>query len=224
MDQQNKNEFGSFMEKLNDQDSKQKIGMYMAFIMEFYRVLMGSFLIVFVPQKCGDSVCGIFENVITGKPIIDTAFSMNLSLFFIYLVMYYIELTRENTMINYLEVNPSLARDNETVGDVLLQLPEEKRNALLYLDKKYQIIGRVGIVGFIINLGFSGYVIFTHYLDNKTVTVLLTNLLFMGMKLNDVKVITETDTNIFLSAYLTKKIQYNDVDPDKKLLTINVPV
>ena len=37
----------------------------------------------------------------------------------------------------------------------------------------------------------------------------------MGMKLYDIKSITETDKNIFLSAYLTRKIQYNDVDPDK---------
>ncbi len=65
------------------------------------------------------------------------------------------------------------------------------------------------------NLGFSGYVVFTHYLDNKTVTVFLTNALFMALKLMDTKTITETEENIFLSAYLTRKIQYNDVDPDK---------
>jgi len=43
----------------------------------------------------------------------------------------------------------------------------------------------------------------------------LTNALFMALKLNDTKTITETEENIFLSAYLTRKIQYNDVDPDK---------
>jgi len=74
------------------------------------------------------------------------------------------------------------------------------------------------MVGFIINLGLSGYVVFTHYLDNKTITVFLTNALFMGLKLNDVKTITETDINVFLSAYLTRRVQYNDVDPDKKML------
>ena len=79
----------------------------------------------------------------------------------------------------------------------------------------YQTSGRVATLGFVINLGLSGYVVFTHYLDNKTVTVFLTNALFMGMKLYDIKSITETDKNIFLSAYLTRKIQYNDVDPDK---------
>ena len=44
----------------------------------------------------------------------------------------------------------------------------------------------------------------------------------MGLKLIDVKNITETDINVFLSAYLTRKIQYNDVDPDKMIENVSV--
>lgn len=210
-----KAEDASFMSQFNDQDFKQKVGMYVAFIMEFYRVLMGSFLLVFVPQKCGEDICGLFENVIVDKPLIDTAFSFNVITFGIFLMMYSAELIRENSMINYLHVNPELARDNESVGEVLVKLPKEKRDFILHWDKHYQTFGRIAIVSFIINLGFSGYAVFTHYLDNKTVTVFLTNALFMALKLMDTKTITETEENIFLSAYLTRKIQYNDVDPDK---------
>jgi hypothetical protein len=76
-----KAEDASFMSQFNDQDFKQKVGMYVAFIMEFYRVLMGSFLLVFVPQKCGEDICGLFENVIVDKPLIDTAFSFNVITF-----------------------------------------------------------------------------------------------------------------------------------------------
>ena len=208
----------SIMSSLNEQDNKQKIGIYFAFIMEFYRVLMGSFLILFVPQKCDNEICGLFENVITGNPVIDTAFSVNIAVFSLFMAMYYAELIRENKMINYLHVNPELPRDNEAVGDALVNLPERKKESILLWDKRYQSAGRIAMVGFIVNLGLSGYVIFLNYLDNKTVTVFLTNALFMGLKLNDVKDVTETDINIFLSAYLTRKIQYNDVDPDKKLL------
>jgi hypothetical protein len=35
--------------------------------------------------------------------------------------------------------------------------------------------------------------------------------------LNDTQTTTATDKNIFLSAYLTRRIQYNDVDPDKMI-------
>ena len=221
MDQENEVSVKSIMGSLKQQDNKQKIGMYIAFIMEFYRVLMGSFLILFVPQKCDNEICGLFENVITGNPVIDTAFSLNIAVFSLFMAMYYAELTRENKMINYLHVNPELPRDNEAVGEALVNLPEEKRQSILFWDKRYQTTGRIAMVGFIVNLGLSGYAIFLNYLDNKTVTVFLTNALFMGLKLNDVKTVTETDINIFLSAYLTRKIQYNDVDPDKKLSVID---
>ncbi len=215
MENKEEDHLNSLSEKLGDQDFKQKMGMYTAFIMEFYRVLMGSFLLVFVPQKCGDDICGLFENVATGNPVTDTTFALNIAVFSLFMCMYYAELKRENKMINYLHVNPELARDNDSVGEVLVKLPVQKQNSILQWDKHYQTLGRISIVGFIINLGFSGYVVFTHYLDNKTVTVYLTNALFMALKLNSVKTTTETEKNIFLSAYLTRSIQYNDVDPDK---------
>lgn len=215
MENPEKEESTAFIEQFNDQDFKQKVGMYSAFIMEFYRVLMGSFLLIFVPQKCGGEICGMFENVIVGMPLIDTAFVFNVITFGVFLAMYYAELTRENAMINYLHVNPELPRDNDAVGEMLVKLPEHKKDFILNWDKNYQTIGRIGMGMFVINLGFSGYAVFTHYLDNKTITVFITNALFMALKLYDTKLITETEQNIFLSAYLTRKIQYNDVDPDK---------
>lgn len=221
MNKEKENSIVQLTEIISEQDNKQKISMYTSFAMEFYRVLMGSFLIVFVPQKCDNNICTLFDNVITTDPVANTAFSMNLLLFAVYVALYYVELKRENKLINYLHVNPELPRDNISVGNALVNLQEDKRNNILLWDKRYQTIGRVGIVGFVINLGLSGYVIFTHYLDNKTITVFLTNALFMGLKLNDVKTITETETNIFLSAYLMRKVQYNDVDPDKKIKYIS---
>ena len=204
------------MKEKANQDFNQKVEMYFSFIMEFYRVLMGSFLLVFVPQKCGDEMCGMFENVISTTNIVtNCGFASNCLLFVMFLYMYYTELYRETKMINYLEVNPELPRDDEAVGEALVKLPEHKKLAILKCDKKYQFAGRIAMGGFIINLGLSGYVIFTHYLDNKTITVFLTNALFMGLKLYDTHVVTNTTENIFLSAYLTKKLQYNDVDPDK---------
>ena len=53
------------------------------------------------------------------------------------------------------------------------------------------------------------------YLDSKTLTVYLTNLLFMGSKVSDVFSTVNTKKNVFYSAYLKNKVQFNDVDPDK---------
>ena len=67
------------------------------------------------------------------------------------------------------------------------------------------------------NAIISSIVVYGHYLDSKTVTVYLTNVLFMGTKVYDVYNTVNTKRNVFYSAYLKNKVQFNDVDPDKFL-------
>lgn len=202
-------------EQFNDQDFKQKMGMYTSFIMEFYRVIMGSFLLVVVPQKCGDEICGLDANISTNNIYKNIVFAFNTLTCVMFLHLYYAEMKRENKMINYLHVNPELPRDNDAVGDVLVKLPKKKHDNILYLDKYYQKSGKISFLCFFINAVLSSVVVFSQYLDDKTITVFLTNFLFMATKVYDTKVVTDTEENIFLSAYLTRRIQYNDVDPDK---------
>ena len=52
-------------------------------------------------------------------------------------------------------------------------------------------------------------------MDNKTPVSLVTNILLIGGKFYDVYLITNTDTNIFLSAYRKQKVQFNAVNLDK---------
>lgn len=201
-------------EKLGDQDCQQKINMVIALVLELYRVLMGSFLTLFVPQECNGNICGLTENVGTST-LYNASFSVNAITFLSSLIMYMYEVKRENTMINYLHVNDDVPTDNDEVGKVLVKLPEEKKNKILKLDKQYQLSSYVTFVFFVANSILSGITISEHYLDNKTLTVFITNVLFMAGKLGDVYAITNTEENIFYSAYLKHRIQYNDVDPDK---------
>jgi hypothetical protein len=205
-------------ETMNEQDFKQKTGMYTSFIMEFYRVIMGSFLIVFIPQKCGNDICSMSDNVMSSDPYKNVVFAFNTITCVLFLHMYYAEMKRENKLINYLDVNAELPRDNDAVGEALVKLPVQKKDAILGLDKYYQRSGRIAMLGFSLNVILSSVVVLTQYLDDKTATVLLTNVLFMATKLYDIKIITDTEENVFLSAYLTRKIQYNDVDPDKIMI------
>ena len=83
------------------------------------------------------------------------------------------------------------------------------------MDKLYQRLGYVAMTFFIINSAYSGIPIFINYLDNKPITVYVTNVMFLAFKISDSYAVVNTDTNEFLSAYLSTKIQFNDVDPDK---------
>ena len=49
-------------EKKNDQDFMQKVNVSTTVVFEIYRVLMGAFLTLFIPQKCDDDVCSLSQN------------------------------------------------------------------------------------------------------------------------------------------------------------------
>jgi hypothetical protein len=134
--------------------------------------------------------------------------------------MYIFEIKRENRLITYLEVNKSVASDNDSVQKLLEGLPEEKRNSIWFLDKYYQKFGYISIGCFVTNSTLSGIVIYQYYLDTQTTTAFITNIIVMLSKLSEVYSTVNTEKNIFYSAYLKGKVQFNDVDPNKNIHTI----
>ena len=136
---------------------------------------------------------------------------------FSFLILYFIEVKRENKLITYLEVNRFTSVDNEAVGEALQKLDTSKKERIWKYDGFYQNAGYISTGAFILNSIFSAIVIYNHYFDSKTTTVFLTNVLFMGTKVADVYATVNTKKNVFYSAYLKQKVQFNDVDPDKIL-------
>lgn len=197
------------------QDSKQKMNVLISFCLEFYRVLMGCMLIIFVPQNCDGKICGLGENLFHGNYLNDVAFYINIATSGMFCIFYSYEIKRENTLIDYLEVNDDVPNDNEEVGKMLLKLSGKNKEYVLSLDKKYQLFGYLCLICFILNSTFSGIPIFMNYLDSKTITVYVTNVLLLTFKIVDSFSIVNTEENVFYSAYLKNKLQFNDVDPDK---------
>jgi cytochrome b subunit of formate dehydrogenase len=218
--QQSKNVRKSIVENVKDftadQDNNQKINVAISVALELYRVLVSSLLILFVPQDCGGgNLCTMTENMNSDSNLYTTGLFFNFATLFVFIAMYYFEVKRENKLITYLDVNKTIATDNESVGKELEHLPVEKRSNILLFDKYYQKMayGAMGI--FVINSVISGVVVYNYSLGNQTTTTIITNILFMVSKLGDVYVTVNTEQNIFYSAYLKGKIQYNGVDPDK---------
>ena len=209
--------------KIQDQDFNQKMNVASTLMLELYRVLMGAFLMAFVPQKCGEDVCSINENINRDDVLSRTTVAFNSLTLLSFLFLYLIEVKRENKLITYLEVNRFNPVDNESVGKALEKLELSKRNSILEYDVYYQSVGKLCTVIFGVNSILSSIVVYSHYLDSKTVTVYLTNLLFMGSKVYDVYNTVNTKPNIFYSAYLKNKVQFNDVDPDKIMVLPNDP-
>jgi hypothetical protein len=203
-------------EKEDSQDTNQKIGVTIAVAVEIYRALIASFLILFVPQSCGDHVCSFSENAETGSdPLYNAGFVFNCLTMATFLGLYYAEVRREVKLIAYLDVNPNRPSDNESVGQVLEKIQPQHKDAILFYDSLYIKAGYLTIGCFTINSILSGLVVYKYYLDDKTTTTFITSLLFVIQKLQQVYVTLKTEKNVFYSAYLNSKVQYNDLDKDK---------
>lgn len=200
----------------DNQDTNQKIGVAATVAVEFYRALVASFLILFVPQDCGGHVCSFSENAQTGPdPLYNAGFAFNCITMAAFAILYYAEVRREGKLIAYLDVNPAKPSDNAAVGLVLGELPKYCSDAILYYDSLYIKAGYTVIVCFAVNTVLSGLVVYKYYLDDKTTTTYITSVLFVIQKLIQVYATLKTEKNVFYSAYLSGKIQYNDVDKDK---------
>ena len=183
---------------------------------------MGSFLVLFIPQDCDGQLCSFSENISPKEDIKTLCIYVNLMTFLSLFITYIIEYYREISLIKYLEVNRFKTNDNDSIGETLLFLPERKKTKLWNIDKKYKNSAYVSLGFFLVNSVLSCITIFTHFLDSKTITVLLTNFLFIVFKIYDIYVTVNTKKNIFFSAYLKKKIQFNDVDEDYRIINTSV--
>lgn len=199
-----------------DQNFKQKLKSCFSFVKEMYRVVMGTFLLSWIPHGC--ETCLLMDEITENKGINTVGQYANILTFLVIFSMYSIEMYREFKLIAYLEVNNSLASDNESVGERLKSIDVRRRNILWKWDKLYHNFFDLSVTSFVLNSGLSAYIIINHHgTVNKTLSVMFTNLMFFSLKLFNVYNVKKSDKNIFYSAYLTKKVQFNDVDP-KKLL------
>jgi len=197
------------------QDYNQKRDALITLCLEVYRVLMGSGLMLFIPQKCEDTSCNFSDNLNRTDDYSIICLSFNLITMISFLALYGVEFTRETKLISYLEVNKNKPMDNESIEEELQNLDISYKTILWDLDYYYKISGYISLVAFILNGILSGISIYTRYLDQTTISVFVTNILFMSLKIYEVITIVYTDKNVFYSAFLTERVQYNDVDPDK---------
>ena len=204
---------------MNDQDFNQKLNTCLMVCIELYKVIISSLIILFIPQKCDDHVCSYSENFVTENNLYTSGLVFNFITLFTFFVLYIVEVKRENKLITYLEVNNLKPNDNESVGKALQHISLIRRNKIINIDKIYQFIGKTSIIMFVSNTVLSGIVIYNYYLDNQTTSTYITNILFMTTKIYDVYSNSTSDENIFYSAYLKTKVQYNDIDPNKFIET-----
>lgn len=189
------------------QNFQQRTFILIEFIIEIYRVIIGTCLITFVPQN------GNYIWYVSGNSILAIAYYINIGTLCSFLTLFLIEMIRENKIINYLEVTPLLGTDNNSVGEILEQMDPVKRKTLYWIDTIYVSWSVYCLGCFGANTILSGIVIIENLTDTQIISVFITNILFMFTKLYRIYYIIHTEKNIFYSAYLINFVQFNDLDP-----------
>jgi hypothetical protein len=201
---------------LENQDFMQRVSMTTNVIVEIYRMLVSTLLILFVPQDCDGHLCTLKENLVWQDHVYNTSLTFNFITLFAFITLYGVEIVRENRMISYLEVNPKNPRDNTSVATVLENLPASYHKDIYTVDYIYQKASYACLLTFMINTILSGITIYKYNYGNQTTTTFITNVLFMTTKVYSTYYIANTDKSIFYSAYLYDRVQYNDIDPNIK--------
>lgn len=198
---------------ITSQDFKQKTNMIISVSLESYRVMVSSLLLLFVPQNCNGNMCSIVENMTNKDNTYYVGLIVNYLTLASFIILYFTEIRREEKLIKLLEVNNTISTDNESVGKRLELFSERKMKILFSIDKQYQYVSYFVLCMYLLNAFYSWFIIYNHSLGNQTIFNFVTNLLFMLTKLSNVIIIVNTDKNVFLSAYLNTKVQFNDIDP-----------
>lgn len=197
-------------------DNQQRITTGMLMFLEFYKVMMATFLVIFVPQDCDGKVCSLSENFNNSDNIHVSALISNFITFVFVLNFYKNEIFREEWCIQYLDIDPEKPNNNLDEEIEKYPLYKETMKSLNndYLNSLYASSGL--LLG---NFALSSVAIGYNYQGPNTLTSILSFLLLLGEKLySSYTVGTKSveDERAF-SAYMKISRTYNTIDKDYKI-------
>ena len=199
-----------------DVDTKQRIQTAFTFILEFYKVLMGTFLGVFIPLKCKDKICTVRDNIYTEDKYHIATNIYNLISFIFVTAFYLIELRRENWSIEYLDID-----ENKTLNNLDLEIeayPKIKKK-MRYLNKMYHKMTNIAVFMLVSNFIVSGILVGFNYYNINTLNSILSFFVLVFIKLNKARYISYNSIHeeMVFSGYLTSQKVYNTIDVDYRL-------
>jgi hypothetical protein len=212
-----------------DQDIIQRIKVTFIFMLQFYKVLTGTMLTLFVPQACGQSeeimdgssifipdgvrICTITENFENNEIYHRFTLYFNMLSFFCFIYVYILELQRENWSITYLDVDKD--ESDNALKSIIVNEPK--------LDKKMDRLNKLYFYGlsvtafvYMINMLLMINILYQDYHSASTLSCFVSFTLLVQMKLYNSLSIAyySVKDDRMLSAFLTEFVSYNVLDKD----------
>jgi hypothetical protein len=198
-------------------DSKQRITTFLLMCLEFYKVVMGTFLIVFVPQDCNGTICTATENFFKEGRLYFGGNVCNFITFSAIGTLYFIELKRENWCIQYLDIDDEKSTNNL---DTEIEAYPKYKKEMNRLNKNYVNATYFAVLMMCINFIVSGFTVYQTYTGSNSITSFVSFFLLVSMKLYNAWTvgrlsIKDERAN---SAYMKEPKTYNTIDENYRIL------
>ena len=196
-----------------DVDFIQRVKVTGLFVLQFYKIVTGTMLTLFIPQNCDRQICSITQNIENDNKYHRMALSWNVMTMMSFFIMYIFELKRENWSIRYLDIDNDKP-DNALKEVIVKEKVLDKRMDLLNL--YYYRIVNFTIFMNMVNIGLVIKILYNDYHSQSTVSCFVSFSLLILMKLyNSFSVAYQSVKNDkMMSAYMSEFVSYNVLDSD----------
>lgn len=197
-----------------DVDCKERIKIALTFLLQSYKVLMGSMVLLFVPRGCDDHICSVTDNLYNTNDLNVSGLVFNFITVCSFVAVYAAELRRENWCVHNFDIDHNISDNNLAI---ILKNKPELSNTLHYHNRLYKNTTLGCLTIFIVNFVISNYIL---YNDEVFWTIGLapysSYMILVLMKIyNSYYIATHSIANDkALSAYMTEFSSFNIIDPD----------
>jgi len=212
-----------------DQDIVQRIKVTGIFMLQFYKVITGTMLTLFVPQACGYKeeisnssgiliqdglrICSITDNFKNDEIYHRFTLYFNMLSFFCFIYVYILELQRENWSIKYLDVDKD--KSDNALNEIIIQEPKLDKQ-MDRLNKMYFYGLSVTAIVYAINVLLMINILYQDYHSASTLSCFISFTLLVEMKLyNSLSVAYySVKDDKMMSAFMSEFVSYNVLDKD----------
>ena len=208
-----------------DVDIIQRGKVITIFLLQFYKVMMGTMLTIFIPQACYETIsnnqtiennikiCSINENIENNNIYHKITLYWNILSFFCFIISYLFELKRENWAIKYLDIDNNYP-DNNLKKIIINEKNLEKQMDKLNFYYYYSLC--ITLFVYCLNLLLMINILINDYHSTSTISTFFSFSLLVQIKLyNSFVVAKESIKNDkMMSAYMSEFVSFNVLDED----------
>ena len=196
-----------------DIDLIQRIKVTGLFFLQFYKILTGTMLTLFIPQNCDRQICTITQNYENKDIYHKITLYWNMLTLFSFIMTYFYELKRENWSIKYLDIDYNLPDNN--LKSVIIKEPKLDKQ-MDKMNKYYKNIVSVTMFLYFVNLCLTIRLLNINYHSSSTLSCFISFSLLVMMKLYNSFTVAynSVKSDKMTSAYMSEFVSFNVLDSD----------